>query len=125
MAALTKVGLHEDPSHRNPLVSLYFKCCLFGYVQKLLDEIPEPDLVSWSSLISGYAQNGLGKEALFVFYEMHCLGIKCNEFAFPSVLKTFSMTKDFVLGKEVQGIVVVTGSNLMSMLPILRITDYF
>ncbi|KAL3522318.1 hypothetical protein ACH5RR_015152 [Cinchona calisaya] len=109
-AHLTKLGLHQDPSHRNHLINLYSKCSLFGYARRLFDESPEPeDLVSWSSLISGYAQNGLGKEALLAFREMHHLGIKCNEFAFPSVLKACSLTKDLVLGRVVHGIVVVTG----------------
>ncbi|KAL2557480.1 Pentatricopeptide repeat-containing protein [Forsythia ovata] len=108
-AHLTKIGLSEDPKHRNHFVNLYSKCELFGYARKLIEENPEPDLVSWSSLISGYAQNGLGKEALLAFCEMHKMGIKCNQFTYPSVLKACVSTKDFVLGKQVHGIVVVTG----------------
>ncbi|KAK6123189.1 hypothetical protein DH2020_043091 [Rehmannia glutinosa] len=40
---------------------------------------------------------------------MHVLGVKCNEFAFPSVLKACASTANFILGKQVHGIVVVTG----------------
>lgn len=108
-AHLTKMGLSEDPAHRNHFVSLYSKCKLFRYARKLIEENPEPDLVSWSSLISGYVQNGLGKEALLAFCEMHKMGIKCNEFTFPSILKACASTKDFVLGNQVHGVVVVTG----------------
>lgn len=108
-AHLTKIGSNEDPTHRNHLITLYSKCGRFGYARKLVDESPEPDLVSWSSLISGYSQNGLAKEALLAFCEMHGLGIKCNEFALPCVLKACSISKDFVLGKQVHGIVVVSG----------------
>ncbi|KAL3596450.1 hypothetical protein D5086_008087 [Populus alba] len=52
---------------------------------------------------------GFVKKQFLAFYEMHLLGIKCNEFAFPSVLKACTVTKDLVLGKQVHGIVVVTG----------------
>ena len=85
-AHMIKFGLSEDPNLRNHLINLYSKCRCFGYARKLVDESTEPDLVSWSALISGYAQNGLGKEALLAFHEMHLLGVKCNQFTFPSVL---------------------------------------
>ncbi|XP_027105339.2 pentatricopeptide repeat-containing protein At5g04780, mitochondrial-like [Coffea eugenioides] len=108
-AYLHKIGLNEDRANRNHLINLYSKCGRFAYARKLIDESPEPDSVSWSSLISGYAQNGLGKEALLAFRWMYHLGIKSNEFALPSVLKACSISKDFVLGKQVHGIVVVSG----------------
>ncbi|KAJ6367763.1 hypothetical protein OIU78_000346 [Salix suchowensis] len=108
-AQVIKFGFSQDPKIRNYLVNLYSKCQLFGYARKLLDISTEPDLVSWSALISGYSQNGFCQEAILAYYEMHLLGIKCNEFAFPSVLKACTFTKDLVLGKQVHGIVVVTG----------------
>ncbi|CAH1448493.1 unnamed protein product [Lactuca virosa] len=106
---LIKVRLENNPKHRNHLVNLYSKCLAFDSARKLLDESPEPDLVAWSTLISGYAKNGLCKEALLAFTEMHSLGIRCNEFTFPSVLKACSMKKDIIGGKQIHGIVMVTG----------------
>ncbi|XP_059643119.1 pentatricopeptide repeat-containing protein At5g04780, mitochondrial-like [Cornus florida] len=106
---ITKVGLSGDTKIRNHLIHLYSKCRNFGYARKLIDESSEPDLVAWSALVSGYAQNGLGEEALLAFREMHSLGIRCNNFTFPSVLKGCSIAKDLNLGKAVHGIVVVTG----------------
>ncbi|KAL2238149.1 UNVERIFIED_CONTAM: Pentatricopeptide repeat-containing protein [Sesamum indicum] len=95
--------------HRNHSINFYSKCTVFSDARKLIEESHEPDLVSWSSLISGYAQNELGEEALLAFQEMHVLGVKCNEFTFPSVLKACSSTKNFMLGTQVHGIIVVTG----------------
>ncbi|XP_052621408.1 pentatricopeptide repeat-containing protein At5g04780, mitochondrial-like [Lactuca sativa] len=106
---LIKIGLENDPKHRNHLINLYSKCRVFRSARKLLDESPEPDLVAWSALISGYTQNGLSQDALLAFTEMHSLGIRCNEFTFPSVLKACSMKKDIIGGKQIHGIVVVTG----------------
>lgn len=90
-------------------MNLYSKCCVFDSARKLVVESPIPDLVSWSALLSGYAQNGFPQEALSGFREIHVLGVKCNEFTFPSVLKACSITEDLLLGKQVHGIVVVTG----------------
>ncbi|XP_057805095.1 putative pentatricopeptide repeat-containing protein At5g52630 [Salvia miltiorrhiza] len=108
-AQLTKLGLSQDPKLRNHLINFYSKSGVFSHARKLLEESPEPDLVSWSSLISGYAQNGLGEKALLAFHEMQALGVKGNEFTFPSVLKACANTTNFVLGKQVHGIVVVAG----------------
>ncbi|XP_016713990.2 pentatricopeptide repeat-containing protein At5g04780, mitochondrial [Gossypium hirsutum] len=104
-----KFGSTNDPKSRNFLISLYAKCELFGYARKLVDESPEPDLVSWSALISGYAQNGFARDAILAFHDMHLLVLKCNEFTFPSVLKACTFTKDLELGRQVHGIVVVNG----------------
>ncbi|KAL7139324.1 hypothetical protein ABFS83_09G043100 [Erythranthe nasuta] len=108
-AHLIKTRLSEDAKHRNHLINFYSKCKVFSHARKLVDESEKPDLVSWSSLISGYAQNGLGQEALSSFREMHALGVKCNEFTFPSVLKACASTFNFTLGKQVHGVVLVTG----------------
>ncbi|XP_008225136.1 PREDICTED: pentatricopeptide repeat-containing protein At5g04780-like [Prunus mume] len=108
-AHIIRCGCSGDQSLRNHLINLYSKCRFFRHARKLVDESTEPDLVSWSALISGYAQNGLGKEALSAFREMHSLGVKCNEFTFPSVLKACSITRDSVLGKQVHGIALLTG----------------
>ncbi|KAK9152849.1 hypothetical protein Sjap_000329 [Stephania japonica] len=108
-AHITKSGFSDDTSLRNHLIGLYSKCEVFGYARNVFEEMAEPDLVSWSSLISGYAQNGFGREALLAFYEMHSMGLKCNEFTFPSVLKACSILKDLNIGKQIHGIVVVVG----------------
>ncbi|KAK1556850.1 hypothetical protein Q3G72_013401 [Acer saccharum] len=108
-ARLIRFGLLKGPDFRNHLVNLYSKCRFFVYARKLVDESPEPDLVSWSALISGYAQHGFGREAILAFEEMHLLGVKCNEFTFPSVLKACSIKKELKLGMQVHGVVVVTG----------------
>ncbi|XP_021726500.1 pentatricopeptide repeat-containing protein At5g04780-like [Chenopodium quinoa] len=108
-AQLTKTGLLIDVKLRNHLINLYSKCRVFGYARKLLDESPEPDLVSWSAIISGYVQNGMPKEALLAFQEMHSLGIICNEFAFSSALKACGIREDLRYGKQIHKLALVAG----------------
>eukprot|EP00268_Persea_americana_P013340 TRINITY_DN15814_c2_g1_i1.p1 TRINITY_DN15814_c2_g1~~TRINITY_DN15814_c2_g1_i1.p1 ORF type:complete len:931 (+),score=175.98 TRINITY_DN15814_c2_g1_i1:3-2795(+) len=108
-AHITKSGFSQNPPLLNHLINLYSKCRFFGYAHRMFDEIPDPDLVAWTSLISGYAQNGLGEEALYTFRRMRLSGVGCNEFTFPSVLKACSITGDLRQGQQIHGIVVVTG----------------
>lgn len=108
-AQMIKYMTNEDAKIRNHLISLYTKCHSFWCARKLIDGSGQPDVVSWSALISGYAQNGLGKEALLAFSEMHLMGFKANDFTFPSVLKACSILKDLTFGKQIHGISLVTG----------------
>ncbi|KGN57354.1 pentatricopeptide repeat-containing protein At5g04780, mitochondrial [Cucumis sativus] len=94
---------------RNRLVNLYSKCQCFRVARKLVIDSSEPDLVSWSALISGYVQNGRGEEALLTYYEMYLLGAKGNEFTFSSVLKGCSLTRNLELGKQIHRVALVTG----------------
>ncbi|XP_038688664.1 pentatricopeptide repeat-containing protein At3g24000, mitochondrial-like [Tripterygium wilfordii] len=109
---VTKSWFSKDPNTRNSLINLYSKCPFFGYARKLVVEGPESDSVSWSALISGYAQNGLAAEAISALYEMHLLAVKCNEFTFLSVLKACKVKKDLSLGMQIHGSTVVTGFEL-------------
>ncbi|KAL5997627.1 hypothetical protein ACLOJK_008557 [Asimina triloba] len=108
-AHITKTGFSHNSLLRNHLINLYAKCRVFGYAHHLLDENPHPNLVAWSTLVSGYTRNGLGQDAISAFCQMHRSGVKCNEFAFPSVLKACSIVLDLKFGQQVHGVIVVAG----------------
>ncbi|EPS67673.1 hypothetical protein M569_07097, partial [Genlisea aurea] len=110
-AQLIKLRLVEDRPQRNHLVNLYAKSKFFCHARNLLDESPEPDLISWSSLIAGYVNNGMGEDALFAFRHVYGLDIMRNQRhrAFPIVLKACGITQNYVLGKQTHGIVTVSG----------------
>ncbi|KAA8518791.1 hypothetical protein F0562_016435 [Nyssa sinensis] len=85
-----KTGLDLNICVMNALIDMYTKCGSLGNAQKLLDSMENPDVVSWSSLIVGYAQSGYGEEALELFRRMRSLGIKPNQVTFVGVLTACS-----------------------------------
>jgi pentatricopeptide repeat protein len=48
--------------------------------------MPEKNVVSWTALIAGYAQNGHAEEALKLFCQMRQTNIKLNQLTFSSVI---------------------------------------
>ena len=56
--AVVKVGLDSNLFIGNGLVSMYGKCGCLVKARQVLDEIPSRDVVSWNSMVSGYAQSG-------------------------------------------------------------------
>ncbi|KAG6604304.1 Pentatricopeptide repeat-containing protein, partial [Cucurbita argyrosperma subsp. sororia] len=76
----------------NALVDLYSKSGDMKSARTLFNLVPKKDVVSWNSLITGFAQNGLGREALIAFRRMIEVGIKPNEVTFLGVLSACSHT---------------------------------
>ena len=85
-----KSGLVVDVSVRNRLIDMYAKCGSLIHARDVFDSTQNPDIVSWSSLIVGYAQFGLGHEALNLFRLMRNLGVKPNEVTYLGVLSACS-----------------------------------
>jgi pentatricopeptide repeat protein len=52
------------------LIDMYSKCGELSDARALFDEIPRRNVVSWTSLITGYVQNDSAHEALSLFKEL-------------------------------------------------------
>ncbi|KAK7386450.1 hypothetical protein VNO78_26688 [Psophocarpus tetragonolobus] len=52
---------------RNSLLDMYSKCGLLGSAKQLFDEMPQRDLFSWNTMMSGYVCNGLPRGAVELF----------------------------------------------------------
>ncbi|KAJ7514127.1 hypothetical protein O6H91_23G029100 [Diphasiastrum complanatum] len=83
---IIKRGFQSDVVVGNTLVNMYAKCGCTEDARELFDNMSERDVVSWTGMIAGYAQNGLGKEALALFVQMQREGTKPNEVTYISVL---------------------------------------
>ncbi|KAK8479904.1 hypothetical protein V6N13_072268 [Hibiscus sabdariffa] len=80
-----------------------------GAARKLFDKTPEPDLVSWNALVSGYCFNGLDKEALRVFREIQGMSIKPNVSTMASIIPACNRLGYFCFGKSLHGFAVKCG----------------
>lgn len=56
-------------------------------------EMEDPDIISWSVIISGLGEHGFPNEALKLFKDMEEHGITANEVTFLSVLSACSHGK--------------------------------
>ncbi|XP_047056688.1 pentatricopeptide repeat-containing protein At1g09220, mitochondrial-like [Lolium rigidum] len=75
----------------NSLIDLYAKIGSIRNSLKVFDEMMgRRNLVSWTSIISGFAMHGLSAEAVELFAEMRRAGIAPNRITFLSVLNACS-----------------------------------
>ncbi|KAH7438128.1 hypothetical protein KP509_04G002300 [Ceratopteris richardii] len=84
----------------NALVNMYAKCGSLGKALDVFYQLPEPDVVSWTSLIVGYMKVGQNFSALHVFDTMNRDGTIPDPVAFLSVLTACSRTGVLDKGKE-------------------------
>uniref|UniRef100_A0A6V7QW72 DYW domain-containing protein n=1 Tax=Ananas comosus var. bracteatus TaxID=296719 RepID=A0A6V7QW72_ANACO len=70
----------------NALLDMYCKCGSLEDARGLFDRMLERDVISWSTMISGLAQNGRSIEALKLFESMKLLGVKPNHITILGVL---------------------------------------
>ncbi|KAH9728332.1 pentatricopeptide repeat-containing protein [Citrus sinensis] len=76
----------------NCLIDTYAKCgCIFSALKLFEDiSVERKNLVSWTSIISGFAMHGMGKAAVENFERMQKVGLKPNRVTFLSVLNACS-----------------------------------
>ncbi|XP_059314848.1 pentatricopeptide repeat-containing protein At2g27610 [Lycium ferocissimum] len=82
-----KSGYFDNVSVGTSLVDMYMKTENVDEGQKMFDEMEEnKNVVTWTSLLSGYSCNKMVDRALQVFCVMLVEGVKANAFTFATVL---------------------------------------
>ncbi|XP_054821598.1 pentatricopeptide repeat-containing protein At3g22690 isoform X2 [Prosopis cineraria] len=96
-----KTGLEKDLFVRNSLIHLYAECGEIELGRKVFDKMLERNVVSWTSLINGYAGRDSAKEAVSLFFEMVEAGVEPNSVTMVCVISACAKLKDLGLGKRV------------------------
>ncbi|GLJ46572.1 hypothetical protein SUGI_0981430 [Cryptomeria japonica] len=81
-----KTGYDKHVFVGSTLIDMYSKCGNMEKAQNVFDRMPELNVVSWTALIVGYAQNGYGRQALQFFARMQQSGMKPNHVTLVGVL---------------------------------------
>eukprot|EP01018_Ginkgo_biloba_P002445 Gb_38364 [translate_table: standard] len=108
-ARMLKCGLDESTFLGVKLVSMYCKCGSVMDARLVFDNLPSRELFSWTSMIGGYVSQGHFEDTLTFFYEMQRLGIKPDNFIFPSVLKACASLATLQQGKEIHNYILRNG----------------
>ncbi|CAM0956697.1 unnamed protein product [Alopecurus aequalis] len=72
----------------NHLITMYSHCADVTSALRLFHAMPRPNLVSWTTLISGLAQNSMHRDALAAFASMRSAGLAPTQFALSSAARS-------------------------------------
>ncbi|KAF5794755.1 putative tetratricopeptide-like helical domain superfamily, DYW domain-containing protein [Helianthus annuus] len=89
-AHMVKSGLKLIAFIGNTLLDMYAKSGSFDDAIRVFDRLVKPDVVSWNSMLTAYAQHGLGEKTLDHFEKMKKTGIEPNSVTFLCVLTACS-----------------------------------
>ncbi|OVA13236.1 Pentatricopeptide repeat [Macleaya cordata] len=85
-SSIIKSGQPVDVILSSSLVDMYAKCGDIDAAIRVFESIPSKNLVSWNSIIGGFAGHGLGTRALEEFERMKNGGIRPDEITLVHVL---------------------------------------
>ncbi|MQM16910.1 hypothetical protein Taro_049872 [Colocasia esculenta] len=97
---LVDSGVPLDVILCNHMLNMYGKCGALEYARELFEGMPARNLVSWTSMISGYSQNKREREAMGLYIEMLDSGVFPDEFTLGSVVRACSALVDDELGQQ-------------------------
>ncbi|KAH7433391.1 hypothetical protein KP509_07G067300 [Ceratopteris richardii] len=79
--------LERDAILGNALVDMYAKCGALAKAKDVFDKLSVRDIVSWTSLITGYVKSGCSEEALKHFDQMKSEGLLPNAVTLLCILQ--------------------------------------
>ncbi|XP_021753205.1 LOW QUALITY PROTEIN: putative pentatricopeptide repeat-containing protein At3g47840 [Chenopodium quinoa] len=123
-AHVMRAGSLDALSVANSVMTLYSRCGQLKSASLVFESMTSKDIVSWSSIITGYSQAGYGKEAFDYFSWMRREGPKPTEFAFASMLSVSGSMAILEQGRQVHAHILKVGLKHTSLIQSALITMY-
>lgn len=102
----------------------YAKCGSIVDSLKLFENMPERDVASWTTMITGYAQLGHNEMALKFYCKMQNSGMKADELTFASVLSACAGLAVVIQGRRAHGVIIRSGFDICLSVGNALITMY-
>lgn len=96
-----KMSLGSDVFILNSLIHFYASCGCLDSAYRVFLNIPVRDVVSWNTIITGFAQGDRPDEALQLFCEMQAESLKPDKVTMMSVLTACTKKLDLEIGRWV------------------------
>ncbi|XP_062194785.1 pentatricopeptide repeat-containing protein At2g22410, mitochondrial-like [Phragmites australis] len=106
---VVKLGFAQQVYVGNALLHSYALAGSLGDSRRFFDEMVNRNVVSWNSMIGGYAQRGEAREACTLFREMRRQGFLTDEFTLVSFLLACSQEGNLEFGRLVHCHMLVSG----------------
>ncbi|KAJ7516340.1 hypothetical protein O6H91_22G054600 [Diphasiastrum complanatum] len=100
-ADILKAGCESNVFVANALIDMYAKCGSLVDARRVFDEMPKPDLIAWTALISIYSKQENAEEALTLFQKMRRQGVNPDGLTYVCILNACANMAAIEHGKEV------------------------
>ncbi|CAM6078111.1 unnamed protein product [Sphagnum tenellum] len=83
---ISQSGWESDLFVGSSLIDMYAKCGSVEYALRVFNKMPRHDLISWNTMLGGYAMHGHGKEAVEHFEQMWDRSVEIDKVTFICLL---------------------------------------
>ncbi|GKV08991.1 hypothetical protein SLEP1_g20557 [Rubroshorea leprosula] len=97
-------GYEREISVGNALITSYFKCGCLSAGRQVFDEMFERNVITWTAVISGLAQNHLYEDSLKLFVKMRLGSVAPNTLTYLSSLVACSGLQALQEGRQIHGL---------------------
>lgn len=111
---IMRMGLDSDEVVWSSLLDMYGKCGSIEEARYIFDKMVEKDVVSWTTMIGRYLEDGRREEGFALFRHLMSSKIKPNEFTFAGVLNACADHAAEDLGKQIHAFMIRVGFNPFS-----------
>ncbi|KAI4379394.1 hypothetical protein MLD38_005699 [Melastoma candidum] len=117
-------GIEPDQVTISNVLGAYFQVGDFNEARRIFAGTKERDKVLWTTMMSGYSQNGMEEEALLVFKDMLTKGIEIDSFSMSCAISCCAKSASLCLGQAIHGKVIVLGSDANLLVSSSIVTMY-
>ncbi|KAF8007365.1 hypothetical protein BT93_K1386 [Corymbia citriodora subsp. variegata] len=107
-----KSGFQHNVYVCSVLLEMYAKCGKLDTARNILSRLTEEDVVSWTTMITGYVQHDLFAEALRLFKEMQNRGIRLDNIGLSSAITASAGIPALNEGRQIHAQCWVSGFSL-------------
>ncbi|RZC55786.1 hypothetical protein C5167_014646 [Papaver somniferum] len=108
-ARLLRFDLDQDNYLVNKILRPYLESARISHARKVFDQIHEPNIFLWNTMVRGFVSNECFREATEYYAFMRNEGMLPDNFTFPFALKACSLLGDHGFGMEIHGDVLKCG----------------
>lgn len=98
---IIKTGFDACKTVSNALVDMYAKQGNLSCALEVFNKISDKDVISWTSLVTGYVHNGFHEKALKLFYDMRIAGVDLDQFIIACVFSACAELTVIEFGRQV------------------------
>ncbi|KAK6146299.1 hypothetical protein DH2020_020168 [Rehmannia glutinosa] len=108
-ARVIRRGFQWNDLVMNSLIDAYAKCNQINLSWILFSQIKRPDIVTWSTMISGFTHCGMPDEAIFVYREMQRSLENPNPVTLLNLLEACALSAEIARSKWAHGVAIRMG----------------
>ncbi|KAK9065855.1 hypothetical protein SSX86_015257 [Deinandra increscens subsp. villosa] len=120
----TKFGFLSNVVVGTALLEMYWKCCNVDDSRRVFDDLPDKNIVTWTSMITGYTQNQETGNAMRLIRKMMGLGRKADYMTYNTLLTSFCNPKDMTHCEQIHCCIIKEGLQSDMYLGVTLVTVY-